>query len=212
MPKQLFKPSEVEQTFSLLNIQTSNAELYNAFGGADTPPELENMLVIPSYKLVRIDNRLDLPFDHFELVALNTVSREVVYYNRVIIQRDQYLNHIPVTQILVWRTPNPIHNQALQGLAGKIFTGYLLENYNVVITDRHQTQQGQNFWLARLYEALTANKFVYGYDMISCELRRVTGSNEIGQITNWLWGDDDHYQNRLAIISVLPLPIHEDAE
>lgn len=212
MPKQLFKPSEVQQTFAQLNMRISNEELFQAIVNVPTmtPIELAAISLPPGYQLVRIDNRLPaVPFEHFELVVINHLLREVVYYNRVIIQPDAFLNHLPVTQILVWRTPNPVHNAALQGLAGKVFTLYLLKNYNVVITDRHQTQQGQNFWLTRLYEALAANKFVYGYDMISCELRQIETPEQIGQVTEWLWGDDDNYQNRLAIISVMPLPAAE---
>lgn len=206
MPKQLFKPSEVQQTFAQLNIMGSNSALFDEFSGHTTPEELGFISLPPGYEIVRRDGALHLSFDHFELAVINTVTRQVVYYNRVIFQGDAFLNHMPVTQILVWRTPDPRHNAALQGLAGKVFTQYLLEHYNVVVTDRHQTQQGQNFWLARLYDALGAGKFVYGYDMISCEMRRIETPDDIGRVTNWLWGDDDRYQDRLAIISLLPLP------
>lgn len=207
MPQQLFKPFDIQQTFSLLTRDIHNRALYAEFLGGETPEDLAFITLPPGYAIRRFDNRLqDIPFEHFELVVLNSVTQEVVYYNRVIVQKDSFLNHLPVTQILVWRTPDPRHDAALRGLAGRVFSGYLLGKYNVVITDRHQTQQGQNFWLTRLYDALASNQYVYAYDMISCELRPITAPEEINESVFWLWGDEEHHQNRLAIISVLPLP------
>ncbi len=74
------------------------------------------------------------------------MSQEVVYYNRVIIQPDVVLNCRPVTQILVWRILKREHRAVLRDLAGKVFFDYLLESYNVIVSDMNQIHDGISFW------------------------------------------------------------------
>ncbi|MDC9604807.1 hypothetical protein [Xenorhabdus griffiniae] len=45
------------------------------------------------------------------------------------------------------------------------------------------------------------------YDMISGELHKILTQNDVSSQEIWLWGDPEHYQNRLAIISKNELPI-----
>ncbi|MCJ8601076.1 hypothetical protein MWH03_00580 [Klebsiella pneumoniae] len=209
MPQKLLNPADVQKTFAMLTVDAKNRQLLTSLAPWDEVQEIGYLSLPPGYELVRVDNRLQgegILQEHFELALINTVSDEIVYYNRVIVQPDAYLNYMPVTQILIWRSPKPSHRPALRDLPGKIFSSYLLEKYNVIITDRHQTNDGMNFWQTRLYEALASNRYIYGYDMITCELRHVSDEASLGSSLEWLWGDEEHHQDRLAIISVLPLP------
>lgn len=209
MPQHLLRPTDVQKTFAMLTIDEKNRRLLNELQPREPVEDIGFLSLPPGYELFRVNNRLtheNITQDHFELALINTLTNEVVYYNRVISQNDVYLNYMPVTQILIWRSPKPMHRPALRDLPGKIFTQYLLEKYNVIITDRNQTRDGQTFWLTRLYEALDAGCHVYAYDMITCELRHIRDQDTVGANVDWLWGDEDNHQNRLAIISKLPLP------
>ena len=122
-------------------------------------------------------------------------------------QNDRALNCRPVSQVLVWRTQDPMHLAAQAGLPGKVFLGYLIERYDVVVSDINQTNAGMNFWMARMFEALNSGLNIYAYDVMSGELHPVQEKGDIGNYHTCLWGDADHYQHRLAIISKLRLPV-----
>ncbi|KAA1181283.1 hypothetical protein [Photorhabdus heterorhabditis] len=210
MPKRLVNPDKVNEVFVHLNEGRDNRALYTTLmNGSDITSQINGLLLAPGYRMVRVDGRLEdwISQSHFELALLNDVSQEVVYYNRVIIQPDVVLSCRPVTQILVWRILKREHRVVLRDLAGKVFFDYLLESYNVIVSDMNQTHDGISFWQARMYDALAYNMHVYAYDMITCELHKILSDKEIASKESWLWGDPEHHQNRLAIISKSELPI-----
>lgn len=213
MPQQLLIPAKVTEVFAHLNETQDNRALYSELvNGNDVTLEVKGISLAPGYRVMRVDNRntKTIPQEHFELALINDLTEEVVYYNRVIIQPDNYLNCRPVTQILVWRTQKPKHRAVLHDFAGIIFMNYLLERYDVIVSDRNQTHEGMSFWQARMYDALEQGLYLYAYDMMTCELRHLTNEIELEKGETWLWGDLEHYQNRLAIISKFSLPVPKD--
>ncbi|MBP2166834.1 hypothetical protein J2125_000026 [Erwinia toletana] len=44
--------------------------------------------------------------------------------------------------------------------------------------------------------------------MLSCELVDVLSDDDIGHYEQWLWGEPEHYQHLLAIISKYALPVN----
>ncbi|MDB6374138.1 hypothetical protein [Photorhabdus bodei] len=210
MPARLVNPEKVNEVFAHLNESSDNHTLYTALmNGVDITDQIKGLLLSPGYRLVRVDGRFGnrISQSHFELALVNDVSKEVAYYNRVVIQPDVVSNCRPVTQILVWRIRTPQHRAVLRDLAGKVFFDYLLEHYNVIVSDMNQTTDGIAFWQDRMYDALAYNMHVYAYDMITCELRKILTQNDVSRQESWLWGDPEHHQNRLAIISKSELPI-----
>ncbi|TYL43914.1 hypothetical protein [Dickeya sp. ws52] len=210
MPQQLLNPAKVTEVFAHLNETPDNRALYLVLAsGNEVTADVRAISLAPGYRIVRVDNRKkgEIPQDHFELALVNDLTEEVVYYNRVIIQPDSFLNCRPVTQILVWRTQKPKHRAVLHDFAGIIFMNYLLERYDIIVSDRNQTHEGMSFWQARMYDALALGLHLYAYDMITCELREMKNESDLEKGETWLWGDKDHFQNRLAIISKHELPI-----
>ncbi|AYC20058.1 hypothetical protein DZA65_03183 [Dickeya dianthicola] len=210
MPQQLLNPAKVTEVFAHLNETPDNRALYSELAsGNEVTADVRAISLAPGYRIVRVDDRKkdEIPQDHFELALVNDLTEEVVYYNRVIIQPDSFLNCRPVTQILVWRTQKPKHRAVLHDFAGIIFMNYLLERYDIIVSDRNQTHEGMSFWQARMYDALALGLHLYAYDMITCELREMKNESDLEKGETWLWGDKDHFQNRLAIISKHELPI-----
>ncbi|BET97287.1 hypothetical protein [Xenorhabdus taiwanensis] len=213
MPQRLVRPEKINEVFAHLNESSDNHTLYaSLMGGSDITGQIKGLSLSPGYRMVRIDNRLTdkISQSHFELALINDISKEVAYYNRVVIQPDVVLNCRPVTQILVWRIRTPQHRAALRDLAGKVFFDYLLERYNVIVSDMNQTNDGMAFWQDRMYDALMYNLYVYAYDMITCELRKILTQDDVSRQEMWLWGDPEHHQNRLAIISKSELPMPKE--
>ncbi|WP_338511349.1 hypothetical protein [Erwinia aphidicola] len=207
MPTKLVNATKVNEVFAHLNEGQDNRALYSQLSNGQEIT-ITGLTVSPGYRIVRIDDRLKdkITQSHFELALINDVSEDVAYYNRVLIQPDSFLNCRPVTQVLVWRTQKREHRKELHDLAGVVFLSYLLDKYDVIVSDMNQTHDGMSFWQARMYDALAYGLKVYAYDMITCELHDIKTDDEVGHYEQWLWGDPEHYQNRLAIISKLKLP------
>lgn len=208
MPKKLIDAAKLNQVFAHLSESADNHALYfKLVEGNDISSQIREVTLAPGYRILRVDNRLSCMFtqQHFELALVNDVTKEVAYYNRALIQPDSFLNCRPVTQVLVWRTLKREHRVVLHELAGTIFLNYLLEKYDVIVSDMNQTHDGISFWQARMYDAIAYGLKVYGYDMISCELRQIKTDDDIGHQEQWLWGDPEHYQNKLAIITKIEL-------
>ncbi|MBD2779792.1 hypothetical protein [Xenorhabdus szentirmaii] len=213
MPKRLINPEKINEVFAYLNESSDNHTLYTSLmEGENVASQIKGLLLPPGYRMVRVDDRLadKISQSHFELALINDISKEVAYYNRAIIQPDAMLNCRPVTQILVWRIRTPQHRAALRDLAGKVFFDYLLERYNVIVSDMNQTNDGMSFWQGCMYDALMYNLHVYTYDMITCELRKILTQDDVSRQEMWLWGAPEHHQNRLAIISKSELPIPKE--
>lgn len=207
MPKNFININKIAADFDHLNLSERNHELYLTLAqGEEISHDVRGLSLPPGYRLMRVDGRLPVPQTHFELALINTVSEEVVYYNRVVTQVDQALKRRPVSQVLVWRTNKPQHTIVQSGMPTKIFYGYLIERYDVVVSDVNQTNAGMSFWMRRMYEALEYKMHVYAYDVMSGELQTIAVEDDVGKYHSWLWGDADSYQHRLAIISRLELP------
>lgn len=58
-----------------------------------------------------------------------------------------------------------------------------------------------------MYEAFQFKLKVYGYDVISRQLKPMVTQDDICIQQRWLWGHADTYMHRLALISTLDLPI-----
>lgn len=207
MPKNLIQIDKITADFSQLIEVAPNHDLYLALAkGSQINHEVRDLALPPGYRLVRVDMRLEISREHFEIALLNDVTAEVVYYNRVVTHIDKALNCRPVSQVLVWRSNDPMHTAAQAGLPGKIFLGYLIERYDVVVSDINQTNAGMNFWITRMYEAIYFGLNVYAYDVLTGELFAIKDKTGIGNYQKWLWGDADNFQHRLAIISKMSLP------
>ncbi|MDX7991929.1 hypothetical protein FE394_06015 [Xenorhabdus sp. Reich] len=208
MPFHLENIDKVAADFSHLNESVRNQALYNILNlsAHEIVKDVDELILSPGYRLVRVDSRLNLNRTHFELALLCDITDEVVYYNKVIVTNDVELNCRPVSQVLIWRTRKPQHKSALTDLASKIFFHYLIKSYDVVASDINQTTEGMSFWQARMYEALHYGLYVYGYDVMSADMIQISNENDVGNYQSWLWGSSEHYMNRLAIISKIRLP------
>ncbi|PHM28933.1 phage protein [Xenorhabdus budapestensis] len=106
-----------------MKVQIIMPSITSLMSGAEITNQIKGLMLPPGYRMVRVDRRLSdwISQSHFELALVNDASKEVAYYNRVVIQSDVVLNCRPVTQILVWRIRTPQHRAVLRDLAGKVF-------------------------------------------------------------------------------------------
>ena len=208
MPKLLRNPRKINLDFARLTKQEANAALYlqiNAHLSAiDIASEVQHPIP-PGYRLLRLDGR-EGSSDTFEIALLNDVTRQVVYYNHVALLQMVDLNCRPASQMMVWRSSDQAHEAVLRDLAGRVFFNYILERYDVILSDNSHTGAGQFFWKRQMSAALARGLYVYFYRMMLSQLERIENQAALDELDDSLWGDDDPYEYHLAVISRVELP------
>lgn len=114
------------------------------------------------------------------------------------------------TQVMVWRTFMPEYQDALQGLAKRIFA-WLLETYEIVVSDNEQTADGRRFWEYRISEAIADPEYevmIWDGTKEDDELQRITSEAEfVSKWSPYAWGTDPEiHQHRLLVISKIKSP------
>ncbi len=109
------------------------------------------------------------------------------------------------TQVMVWRTFIAEHQAALNGLAKLIFA-WLLETYEIVVSDNEQTADGRRFWEYRISEAIADPEYevmIWDGTKEDDELQRITSEAEfVSKWSPYAWGTDPEiHQHRLLVIS-----------
>lgn len=209
MPKLIVKREEIRQEFAHLVRTEDNARLYQRLSNetrlSDISAEAKNP-VPPGYRLLRIDPAPGTAIHEFEIALLNDVEQTVVYYNRVSVTGISDLNCRPATQMLVWRSQNALHQMVLRDLAKNIFFNYILEHYDVILSDNNQTAEGKFFWQRQMSQALAYNIHVYYYQMMTAELQPIADQAALDNLEDKLWAEEDDKQYHLALISKVALP------
>ena len=151
------------------------------------------------YRLVK-----SLRDDHYRLIT-DSESPETVYAVKLIFREDIVETRKSCTQILVWRTPNVIHDRAVHGLPQDFFR-FFLEQFAIVVSDEQQTIDGRRFWERMISWAITTPGYhVYVSDGTEEErpLTFMTSWDDFYQTwADFCWGTDkDVHTHRLLVIS-----------
>ena len=208
MPQLMLKPEDIRSTFAELLVTEGNRARYFELTNHTNVQDISRDVKRPiphGYRLLMISTRLGN--DKFEIALVCDGLQEVVYYNQVIIVHYVDLKCRPATQQLVWRSTEFTHSAVLQGLASAIFFDYILQRYDVIMSDNTHTGEGQMFWQRRMSEALARNLLVYHYQLMTCRLTQIDDDKHLRALTDTLWGAEDAYKENLAIISCKPLPL-----
>lgn len=211
MPKLINNLAEIKREFAMVSKPALNAKLYQALAAWPNQQNLGSMNVhpmVPGYRLLRLDERVKSPLlPTFEVVMLCDTTQEVVYYNRVLVTNISDLNIKPATQSLVWRSRDYQHDTVLQKIAANVFTNYILNDYNAIVSDGNQTSGGKFFWESQVSAAMYRGNNVYFYKMMTGELERIKDKDDFTLLKDFIWGDADAFEHNLVIISKDDLPL-----
>lgn len=188
-----------------------NAKLYLALAGWENSKDLSSLNIhpmVPGYRLLRIDGRVKSPvLPTFEVVMLCDTTKQLVYYNRVLVTSISDLNIKPATQSLVWRSRQDQHDTVLHKIAANVLNNYILNDYNAIVSDGNQTSGGKFFWESQISTAMARGNNVYFYKMMSAELERINNEGEFTLLKDFIWGDVADLEHNLVIISKDELPL-----
>ncbi|AUF99813.1 hypothetical protein CXQ81_04145 [Pseudomonas sp. 09C 129] len=209
MPKLLVNHSDIREAFAHLMRSAENTNMYGNLTGSQRISDISadaQCVLAPGYRLIRVDHRMRPTSDEFEIALVNDIEHSVVYYNRVVISAIADLNCRPATQNLVWRSPNAQHAAVLRDVAHKVFFNYVLERYDVILSDNQQTGEGKFFWQRQMSNALAFGLHVYYYQMMTALLQPILTQDDLNNLEDQLWSEHDDQQYHLALISKVELP------
>lgn len=198
MPRNYTVQEKIDREFSFLVHDDKNKAHYEQIiNTPHTDIHKEIGVVLPSsYQVIKTDSD-----DGFVIALLDHASKTIAYYVKAYVWEDIALDIKPVTQVMLWRTNDVTHESVTSGFARKVFFNYLLEHFNVVASDSHQTMEGREFWIRQTGYALAIGLHVYRYDRMTAQLQKITDHATIRDNSCDLWGDEEHYSNILVIIS-----------
>lgn len=160
--------------------------------------------VLPNYSLPQGYRFIKaLKKNQYRLITQNE-NPETVYLVELIFRKDIIFNKTTCTQIKVWRTVSEEHDSAVRYFPRSFFN-YLLETYNIAVSDEEQTNAGKRFWETMIDWAFKADLNIYISDGTEEDhpLTPIKNTDELYERwENFCWGKDrDVHTHRLVVIS-----------
>lgn len=154
------------------------------------------------YRLVKSRKK-----EQYRLIAEGE-KPETVYLVELRFRRDIVIGETTCTQVKVWRTFAPYHKATIKDLPERFFI-YLLNTYNIMVTDEEQTEDGKRFWENMINWAFFNHYFVYASDGEEEDRPLAPIANMEDFYLNWMdlyWGKNkDIHTHKLVVISQAPL-------
>lgn len=160
---------------------------------------LEGFSLPPGYRLVS-----SLQEDQYRLIA-ETEEPETVYAVKLVLLKHIVPLRETCTQIMVWRTVLPQHQDVVSGIAKRFFR-HFLSRYAIVVSDSEHTGDGKRFWEVMIAWALAQPDYHVYLSDGSEEGRPLKSIPSWGEFhafwAGYAWGNDrDLHPHRLFVIS-----------
>lgn len=166
--------------------------------------------VVPGYRLLRLDERLSsTSLPTFEVVMLCDTTKEVVYYNRVLVTSISDASIKAAALSLVWRSSDFQHDVALQKIAVNVLTHYVLEQHIAILSDGNQ---GIFFWESLVSAAMSRGNNAYAYKAMPAELEHIKDRDDFILLKDAIWGNAGAFGHNLVILSKDSLPLEKTFE
>ncbi|HIB8909710.1 MULTISPECIES: hypothetical protein [Citrobacter] len=185
------------------------------------PFVLPGYVVPDGYTFLKAKN-----YDQYRLIAKNGDGESITVYAVEIKFHTEFAHpHRSCSQIMVWRTPDPRHDQAVRGLPQRFFE-FLLSEHDIVVSDEEQTGAGRRFWQVMLTWAIQSDYNVFIADGthgslndLGWPLYKVASMDEFYEKWDqYAWGNDPEvHKHRRAVISKVilshrPFKLEDDEE
>jgi hypothetical protein len=128
-------------------------------------------------------------------VGLISNDKKLEYYLHYEISNNDILGKC-ATQVKVWRS----HYASITGIASTVVDGFLLKNFDTIVSDSYHTARGKEFWITQLSSHISSNSVgVLRYNEISVYHPSIS-------IQQWIedqdaWGRGKSFRNIKFFIS-----------
>ena len=198
MPQVFTDPKEIKQDFAFLAVGARNKSEYERAAIQGVAVESEHLFIPVGCKLVRYNDCAK----GFCLALINDAERVVLYYCYVVNVYDSELSIRGVSQALVWRNRmKPAYKKATQDFVAQVFNGYLIEHYNVIVSDVYHSYGGMFMWQEQLGLAIQRrDRNVFLYDQLNASKTPIT-VDTFDRFIDELWSEGDSKLHCRAIIA-----------
>ena len=135
-----------------------------------------------------------------EVFFISNATSLIDYYMKYKVAQIQHLGNC-ATQIKVWRRAGI----GVKSLTSLVFYDIMLGEFDTMVSDREQSQDGKRFWIDRLAESLSDGRSIGLIDK-----QTIIPYDQSLSFPVWLktvngWGNSDSYQEKLFFISKLKI-------
>lgn len=186
-----------------LTRSATNSGLYAAFSSAKRLTDISvdaRCLVVRGYRLVRVDQRVCVNGDGFEIALLNDVDGTVAYYNKVRVTVTPAPSPRIVAQCFVWRSPHARHAAAVREIAQNVLFNYIVGRYDVMLSDNQESGEGKFLWQRQASTAIAYGLCVF-YLGLAEQLQPIYTQEALNDLIDQLWTETHEQKDHLVLIS-----------
>lgn len=177
---------EATQEIQPTDFRLSDPAVNRAFIAKQLPQQAEIIEQTPDYKIIRTgDGNQGWIFLHN--LHQDTADYVIQYKTR----NWPWLNRT-VTQCVLWRNPASPY---VGDITKRMFFDYLLLRYGTIMSDRLQTMQGRDFWMARMRDAVKLKYKVGVAYLTQHKVQWYDPAND-GPFQSWMQAQDTFGQHR----------------
>lgn len=201
--------SKVQEPEAHLTRSVDNAAFYVALSSAQHVTDISvdaACTLLSGYRLIRVDNRGKDYGTEFEIALIYDPDLSVVYYNRVTAAK---LNSHPAIKCWGWRSYVTGHSEMLGAVIQRVFFNYLLERYDVLISNDPQGE-GEFFWLRLISNAIASGHNVYVSESLTTQLHSITTQVALDKFVDEYWSNAAQQAPQVALISTAKLDTRQN--
>lgn len=201
--------AKAHTSYSPLLMRTAdNAAFYTALTRAEGMHEISDKAAFGGespYRLIRVDGRFEkADDDEFEIALIDDAESSVAYYDKVTVVHLPEISSRRIAHSRIWRSASYRHSLALRDILQKVLFGYLVQEYDVLISQGPASWESEFYWYRKVSCAVEAGLYVYVQDLATEELRPIPTQSALNEIQDRSWSGTDEGSLR-AFISVFPL-------
>lgn len=188
---------------TILARTADNSAFYATLTAAEGVREITEMagLTDPRYRLVRVDHRMGTAErNEFEIALIDDIELSVVYYDKVTLVYAPEVSSRQLARNLVWRSANSRHSLALRDISQKILFSYIVNDYDILLTEEAMTDGGNFYWHRQVSRAIEKGLHVYAYDPTMQALWPIATQRDLNDLQDQAWVGGNH-EALQAIIS-----------
>lgn len=203
MLQTLINQSDCRALTALLKQGASNSAFYSTLSDTKRLTDISaytRCAMPPGYRLIRADRGVCASNDGFEVALLNDLEFSVAYYNKAEASVIPESDPRAAAHCFAWRSPDARHAAVVREAARSVLFNYILERYDVVLSDRHEFGEGRFFWQRQISLAIAHGLCVL-YPITAEHLQPIPTQEALNKLVDRLWTEAHELTEHLVLIS-----------
>lgn len=186
MPRNCIYNDIVARDHQYLNIELKNKNRYRQLMNMNQMSI--NNVVRPNIIVGSEFQRIDISQKQFLIVQFDHQYDEVAFHLTCTLLDDVALNEKPSIRMHVWRSSKYRHQGMFGAMTDQVLLEYLLDRYNLIASDNHNTLLGRQYWTDTASYILERRLYVYRYNRLTRSIKEIVNHEELVTNNCDLWG------------------------